>query len=202
MADFKSKLSGLFSNAKKAAEDVLESQQIALSRGRTASKDVLSDSGEIIVEAGHRIDEETIQKAKSAGKLSALAGAAVTSSAQDFRERARNTYDSTPDGIEARSMASSEQYIEARRYIGRIASVDVTDIRGNMIIQAGQKLDDSHVRAAREADQLGSLIYSAQQSPAVNYASPPPPPVAAAPSAPSSSRAARPLTSYYDEDEA
>ena len=206
MADFKSKMSGFLSGLKRAAGDAVETQEIALARGKSASKPVYTDAGVMIVDTGREIDDDVIEMARKHGKLSALAASAVASRAQDFREKARNIYGATPEGVEAHSMASSEQYLEARHYIGRIAAVDVTDLRGNIIVPAGRKIEDEDVRNAREADQLGSLIFSAQQSP-------PPQPMAAAPppfnplqqpgAAPANEtkRAARPLTSYYDEEE-
>ncbi len=197
------KVSGFFTGLKRKAGEAVETQEIALVRGKTASKPVLSDSGQMIVDAGHTIDDLAIERARSAGKLNALVAAAATSQVQDLRERARSAYAATPEGVEARSMASSEQYIEARHYIGRIAAVDVTDLRGNVIVPAGMKIDDEYVRAAREADQLGSLIYSAQQSPPTHPVAAPPPPKGTPIVAPvyETKRAARPLTEYYDEEE-
>src|SRR5580658_6701842 len=176
MSDLMERVSGFFTGLKRKAGEAVETQEIALVRGKTAAKAVYSDSGEMIVDAGRPITEAAIERARAAGKLSALVAAAATSQVQDFREKARNAYAATPEGAEARSMASSEQYLEARQYIGRVASSDVTDIRGNIIVSAGMKIDDEHVRAARDAEQLGSLIYSAQQSPAPHpFAAPPPP---------------------------
>jgi hypothetical protein len=200
--EIKNKVSGFFAGLKKAAGDAVESSEIALARGKTAGKTVCSDSGEVLVEAGHVIDDEAIARAKAAGKLGALAGAAVTSQAQDIKERTRAAYHATAEGTEARSLASSDQYIEARGYIGWVAAVDVTDIRGNLIVPAGRKIDDEYVRAAREADQLASLIYSAQQSPPPYPQAAPPPPKGTPAAAPvnTGKRAARPLDEYYDEE--
>jgi hypothetical protein len=202
-SDFRGKLTGLFKGLKQAAGDAVETSQVTVSRGKTAARDVVSDSGEMIVEAGRIIDDAVIDHARRTGKLAALAASAVASQAQDFREKARTAYESTPDGIEARSLASSEQYIEARAYIGWIAATDVTDIRGNIVVPAGKKIEDEDVRAVREAGQLSALIYSARQSPPpsrpVVAAAPPPGPVKVTPA--QAQRTARPLSSYYDEDE-
>ena len=202
MSDLMGKVSGFFTGLKRKAGEAVETQEIAMVRGKTAAKAVYSDSGEMIVDAGRPITDSAIARARDAGKLNALVAAAVSSQAQDFRERARNAYAATPEGTEARSMASSDQYIEARQYIGRVASVDVTDLRGNVIVPAGQKIDDENVRAARDADQLGSLIYSAQQSPAPFPTAAPPPPKGTPNVAPvnEAKRAARPLAEYYDEE--
>ncbi len=202
-SDFKGRLSGLFKGLKQAAGDAVETSQVAMARGKTASRAVTTDSGELIVDAGHIIDDAVIAYAKQTGRLPALVAAAVASQAQDLREKARSAYDATPDGIEAKSLASSDQYIAARAYIGWIAATDVTDIRGNTIVPAGKKIDDEDVRAVRQAEQLSALIYSAQQSPPPSrpvVAPPPKGPVVVTPS--QAQRTARPLSSYYDEEEA
>ena len=203
MSDLMERVSGFFTGLKRKAGEVVETKEIAIVRGKTAAKAVYSDSGELIVDAGHPIDDAAIERAHAAGKMNALTAAAVSSQAQDFKERARTAYAATPEGTEARSMASSEQYIEARQYIGRVAAVDVTDLRGNIIVPAGKKIDDEYVRAAREAEQLGSLIYSAQQSPASYPTAAPPPPKGTPIAAPvtEAKRAARPLSEYYDEEQ-
>jgi hypothetical protein len=156
----------------------------------------VDEAGNMIVDAGHRIDDTVIQRAQTAGKMHALVAAAVTAQAQDVRDQVRKHYDSTPDGQEAQSMATSEQYIEARRYIGRIAGVDITDIRGNVIVPAGKEIRDEDVRIVRDAGQLAALIYAAQQPAPLHPAAPEP---AAAPPPTNSRRAPVPFDSYYDE---
>lgn len=203
MSDLMERVSGFFTGLKKKAGDAVESHEIAMVRGKSAAKTVLTDAGDVIVDAGHPIDDDAIEMARRAGKLNALVASAVSSQAQDFRERTRAAYAATPEGTEARSMASSEQYLEARHYIGYVAAVDVTDIRGNIIVPAGTKIDDEYVRSARDAEQLGSLIYSAQQSPAPHASAAPPPPKGTPIAAPvaETKRAARPLSEYYEEGE-
>src|SRR5580700_9928194 len=121
MSDMMEKVSGFFNGLKRKAGEVAETQEIAYIRGKTASKAVLSDAGDLIVDAGRPITEAAIGRARAAGKLNALVAAAASSQVQDLKERARTAYAATPEGTEARSMASSEQYIEARHYIGRVA---------------------------------------------------------------------------------
>lgn len=202
MSDMMGKVGGFFAGLKKKAGDALEEQQISLIRGKTAARAVYTDAGEMIVDAGRPIDEPAIEIARGCGKLGALVASVASSSAQDLRDKARSAYAATAEGQEARTLASSDQYIEARGYIGWIASSDVTDIRGNVIVSAGQKIDDEHVRAAREADQLSSLIYSAQQSGRPYPTAAPPPPKGLPINTPPSPavRAARPLASYYDDE--
>src|SRR5262249_39567006 len=109
------------------------------------------------------IDDSIIDHAGRTGKLHALAAAAIKAGAQDLREKAQDYYGRTPDGVEARSYNSIDAALEARRYVGRVAGIDVTDIRGNVVIPAGKKIQASDVDKAREADVLGALVYSAKQ---------------------------------------
>jgi hypothetical protein len=82
---------------------------------------------------------------------------------QDLKEKAETAIDQTDEGREARNVGSVDEYVLARRYIGRIAVIDVTDIRGRIVVPAGKEIGDEDVRRAREAGQLSALIYSAQQ---------------------------------------
>lgn len=199
--DLKKQVSKFWSGLRQKATDAMAGQEVSLVRGKTAARAVLTDSGEIIVDAGHRIDDAVIERARAAGKLHTLVAAAVSSQAQDLKEKARTYYNSTPEGTEAHSMATQDSYLQARQYIRYTAAIDVTDLRGNVIVPAGKQIDDEDVRAARDANLLAALIYSAQQSPPPGpmAASPPtaPPPKVQAPV----HRTARPLTSYYDEEE-
>src|SRR3989442_1335750 len=132
--DLGKQIANLWSGLRKKATETVAQQEAQYVRGKVAAKPVSDDEGNLIVDAGRRIDEDVIERAQAAGKMHALLAAAVTAQAQDVREQVRKHYDSTPDGQEAQSLAPSEEYLEARRYIGRIAGVDITDIRGNVII--------------------------------------------------------------------
>lgn len=211
--DIKSQLGNFWSGLKKKATAAVENQELGFVRGKVTARPVLDDAGSLIIDAGQVIDEGVIARAQAAGKLGALVSAAVAAQAQDVKEKARHMYESTPEGTEARSLASSEQYLEARRYIGWKSAMDVTDIRGAILVPAGKEIEDEDVRAVREAEQLGALIASAQQSgPPARAAAGPAympyadvsQPVAAgqtAPPAPATGkRTARPLNAYYDEE--
>ena len=145
------------------AADAVSDQQMAFVRGKVAGKTVLDDDGGVIVEAGHVIDDSAIERAVSCGKLNALTSTVVKAKAQDLKERAQDAYARTDDGQESRSLNSVDQYVEARRYIGRYTGMDVTDIRGAVLIPMGKQINDDDVSRAREAEQLGALIYAAQQ---------------------------------------
>ncbi len=173
--DLKKQISNLWSGFRKKASDTVAHQEASFARGKIAGSAVVDDEGVVIVEAGHRIDDTVIERATAAGKLHALTSAAATAQAQDLREKVQTRYNATEDGREARSLDSVEDFVEARRYVGRIAVMDVTDIRGNVVVAGGTEVREEHIHKAREAGQLGALIYSAKQpQPKVQPAPPKP----------------------------
>ena len=154
----------LWDRFRNRAADVVAQQSAGLVRGRIAGHDVHDDAGNLIVGAGRVIDDLAIERATDAGKMPALVAAAASAQGQDIKEKLQGEYDRTPDGQERRSLADSDEYLEARGYIRYVAAVEVTDIRGAVLVPAGKVIEDEDVRRAREAGQLAALIYSAQQS--------------------------------------
>ncbi|MGC8668641.1 MAG: hypothetical protein ACP5VE_11060 [Chthonomonadales bacterium] len=154
-----------WSGLKKKLQEAVAKQEAAIVLGKVAGKTVTDDEGRVIVEAGHVIDERSVEHAAKSGKLHALAAAAATALAQDLKEKAQETYIRTDEGREARSLDTVEDALQARAFLGRVLSTDVTDIRGNVIVPAGKPLEEADIRAAREAGQLQALIYVAKQSP-------------------------------------
>ena len=162
--DLKSRIGNLWSGFRKKASDVVAQQGIGLVRGRVAAKDVTDDAGNVLVGAGHRVDDAAIERVNAAGKMPALVAAVTTARTQDLQERIKAGYEDTSEGQGARNLADSEQYLEARNYIQYVAAIEVTDIRGAILVPAGKVIEDEDVRTVREAGQLAALIYSAQQS--------------------------------------
>jgi hypothetical protein len=181
-------LNRLVKDVSQRTSDALSKQQAALVRGKVSGKQVFDDEGTLLVDAGHIIDDSVIQHASDAGKLSQLVMAAGAARVQDFREAAQDKIDRTGGGQEARYLDSVEEYGAARGYIGKYAGVDVTDVRGNVVIPTGKKINEDDVRIAREAGLLSALVFAAQQP----YTPPEPEPEPA--------RARGPFES--DEDEA
>ena len=198
--DLKAKLGGLWSGFRKKAADVVAQQGAGFAHGKVAASDITDDAGNVLVGAGHRIDDAAIERVNAAGKMPALVAAVTTAQTQDLQERFKAGYEETPDGQGARNLADSEQYLEARHYIRYIAAIEVTDIRGTVIVPAGKVVEDEDVRKVREAGQLAALIYSAQQSG-------PPPPVsdsvydAPATNNPPPRRTAVPLGETFEKEE-
>jgi len=162
--DLGKQVAGLWDRFRNKASDVVAGSSAALVRGNIAANDVFDDTGNLLVGAGREIDDEVINRATAAGKMPAIVAAAATAQGQDFKERFQAGYDRTPEGQETRNLADSDDYLEARRYIRWITGIEVTDIRGNVIVPAGKVIEDDDVRRAREAGQLSALIYSARQA--------------------------------------
>src|SRR5258706_10832971 len=91
--DLKEHFSGVWSGFRKKAIETVAAQEAAYALGKTAGSTVFDDSGAVIVESGHVIDDRAIDRAQRCGKLHSLAGAAIKAGAQDFKEKARNAYD-------------------------------------------------------------------------------------------------------------
>lgn len=142
------------------ARDAAAKEAAAYALNRVAGRDLRADTGEIIVEAGHVIDERAVAVAQAHGKIAALAAVAVAAQVQDAKEMAQTCLSQTPDGIEAQSLETVEGYSEARRHVGKYTGVDVTDIRGNVVIPIGTKLTDGHLRTARDAGLIDALLYA------------------------------------------
>lgn len=190
-------LKGLRGKASQAVAD----QQAAFARGKVAGVAVTDDDGNVLIEAGQRIDDAVLARARQAGKLSALAGAVVQAQTQDMRETVQTQYAKTENAKEARLLDSVEEYREARRYIGRVLTMDVTDIRGHIVVPSGKTLDDADIQRARDAGLLSALLSAAEQAaPAsASHNTPTPIPTYSPPSAP---RPAPTLLNGPDEEDA
>lgn len=155
----------LWSGLKQKLHEAVAKQEAAIVLGKIAGKTVTDDQGAVIVEAGRVIDERAVERAQAARKLHALAAAAAAALAQDIKEKAQETYSRTEEGREAHSLNTVEDALRARAFLNRVLAMDVTDVRGNVIVPAGKILDEADIRAAREAGLLQALIYAASQSP-------------------------------------
>ena len=170
------RIAGFWAGLRKATSDLAARPGVSLIKGKAAAVDVIDDRGNLILAAGGIVDDAVLKRAAEAGAVPRLTASVLSAATQDLKERVRSEYERTPEGQDRRSLATSEEYIEARAYIKWIAAVEVTDIRGHILVAAGKEIDDEDVRLVREAGQLGALIYSAQQSgpPPLSVKVPPP----------------------------
>lgn len=162
-----SPLTRFWHGIRKKTADTVGRQAVGFVRGRVAGTTLVDGTGNVVVEAGQLIDDEVITRAEEAEILGALAASAIMAQAQDLQEKASDHFGKTAQGRENWALNTAEAYAEARHYLGYVTGVDVTDIRGEIVIPAGKKLEEDDIRAAREADQLAALIYSVQQGEAV-----------------------------------
>lgn len=160
---FFGQLNQLVKDVTQRTSDALSRQEAAMVRGKVSGRTVLDDDGNMLVDAGHIIDDTVIERAAAVGKLHLLVMAAGTARVQDLQEAAQGQIDKTGGGREAKAYNSIDDYAEARAYIGRYAGVDVTDVRGNVVIPMGRKLSDDDIRTARDAGLLSALMFAAQQ---------------------------------------
>jgi hypothetical protein len=161
VGDLLERLRGLALQGADAVRSTVEREEAALVIGQVAGKAVLDEDGKPIVEAGLRITPQMAERARRCGRLHALVGAVAAAGAQDLRERLDDARRATAEGREQTALDSVEDYAAAREYVGHVAVADVTDVRGAVVIRAGTRLDESHIRAAREARLLRALIASA-----------------------------------------
>ena len=133
--------------------------------GKTPARTILDEHGEILVDAGQRIDERILERVTRAGAMHDLTAAVAEAQAQDTKEHVLRLYDNTQDGQQAKHESSQDLYMEARHYIGCCAGLDVTDIKGNVLVYQGRRISYEDVVSAREAGQLSALIHSARQPP-------------------------------------
>lgn len=165
MAQYEGKsMGGWLTGLRNKASEAVEKQQAAFALGRVAGVTVTDAQGKPIVEAGQRIEEAHVAQAYQCGKVAALGASALQGQKQDLKEKVQAQYARTETGREAQLLDSVEDFEEVHRYLGRATTMDVTDIRGNILVPAGKVLDAADAELAREAGQLGALAVAARES--------------------------------------
>ncbi|MEP6755782.1 MAG: hypothetical protein ABJA67_09795 [Chthonomonadales bacterium] len=159
---FAKKLADLLANAAKSANEFVNDREVSIVRGKVAGKDVHAEDGSLIIAAGSRVDEEVIAHAEREHKMHALTASVGSGGVQDLREHVQNHVGTTTDSVEAQSLDTLDEAVEARTYIGRIATVDVTDVRGSVVIKAGTEIRGEHITLARDQGLISALLYSAK----------------------------------------
>ena len=155
---------GWLAGIRSKATDAIEKQQAAFALGKIAGITVTDGQDNTIVEAGQRIDEAMIARAYACGKVAALGASALQGQKQDLKEKVQAQYARTESGREAQLLNSVEDFAEVHQYLGRATTMDVTDIRGNVLVPAGKVLDAADAQIARDAGQLGALLAVARES--------------------------------------
>ena len=157
-------IGGWWAGIRGKASNAIEKQQAAFALGKVAGVTVADAQGVAIVEAGQRIDASMIALAQQCGKIAALAASALQAHGQDLKEKVQAQYAQTETAKESRLLESVEEFAEVHRFMGRELTMDVTDIRGNVLVPSGKVLDVEDAQRAREAGQLSALLVAAEQS--------------------------------------
>lgn len=144
------------------AARTLKREERALLRGQVAGSAVLDGEGGLIVSAGDRITDATMERAEAAGKLQALLAAVADRHLGSLRRATDAALDREGERREERNLESVEAYARARRFVGATAGVDVTDNAGTILVPVGTQITEETVRRVRDAGQLAALIYAAQ----------------------------------------
>lgn len=134
---------------------------MALAIGLVAGRPVTDQNGNILVDAGQRVTREMAERVRAAGRLPSLVASVLLGLVQDVAERLQILRSETPQGKEETALGTVEAYAEARQWVGRVAMIDVTDVRGNIVIPSGTRLTEAHIRLAREHRLLDALKQSA-----------------------------------------
>ncbi len=160
MADWLEKLQLGVRKAHEAVKTTLEREQAAFVIGKVAGKAVRDAAGRTIVEAGDTIDAAVIEDATRSGRLPMLVAAVAAANVQDVQERFAQARDATDEGAEQSALETVEDYARARQCVGKVTGLDVTDIRGTVVVSAGTRITEDHVRTARAARLLNALMHS------------------------------------------
>lgn len=161
--DFARNVGKLFGGLKRKAEETLAKQQAAFVLGKVPGVDVSNDFGVVLAKAGVPVTQQILSECERAGRLGALASAVAKGVAQDLTETAKGHMGALPENREQRSVDDLDDYLAARAYIGATVGLDVTDMRGNVLLSAGTTLVDEHIRMVRDSGQLGALLYAVKQ---------------------------------------
>ncbi len=129
--------------------DELEQKEINYVRGKTAGNDVIDRNGNMLVRKGDSIDDDMINRAMREGLIHALmlsaASAVIEAGGDEARRRLQEFRDITENH-------------EADLVLNGVAAWDVKDLRGNVLVNAGQTVTPDIVRRATEASMLQDLV--------------------------------------------
>jgi hypothetical protein len=130
-------------------KEELEQKEINYVRGKTAGNDVFDRNGNILVAKGETINDDAIERARQEALLHALmlssASAIVEAGGEEAKRRLQEFRDITENH-------------EADLVLNGIAAWDVKDLRGNVLVKAGQKVNHDVIRRAREEGMLQELV--------------------------------------------
>lgn len=154
-------LAGAYRSARSRTGAFTREQEINLSRGKTAGRDVCDGNGDLIVAKGETITDDIIDRAVQEGKMHEVALAAGVGSAAagydrvlgdeargragsfwaEARERASEAWSNLTESTrESADRAGRRRVISAQKEFlrGKVSSTTVTDDIGNVILREGE----------------------------------------------------------------
>src|SRR5579884_1309126 len=158
-----SPLTRLWYGVRKKTADTVGRQAVGFVRGRVAGMSLIDAEGSSVVEAGQVVDDEVIARAEEADILGSLVASVIIGQAQDLTEKAAGHLGRTAIGQQLWAEGTAGEYAEALNYTGYVTADDVTDIRGNIIVPADKRIDETDIQAARAAGQLPALLFAVKQ---------------------------------------
>ncbi len=144
------------STARDRVTSATTEQQRSFVIGKTASRDVTGDSGEVLVPAGKVIDQTDVSRAESAGKLNALFLAAGGGAASGLLDTVRERTSQLTDRVSSATAQQRDQQLASS--IGKTAGRDVYADDGTVIALQGTVVDYATVERARAYGKENQLL--------------------------------------------
>lgn len=138
-------LRGFYDEQVVAAQEAVARRERDFALGRTTGRDVLGDNGAVLIERGTLVTDEDVERAEEAGRLHQLAIATGWGEAQ-------RRY------VQAHERVTQFTGDQVR---GRVAGRDVPDDNGNILVEAGQTINDNIIARAQENGLMTDLALAA-----------------------------------------
>ena len=135
--------------------DTTRERQKTFVIGKTASREVATDEGVVLVREGAAITEADASEAERLGLLGSLSAAAGGGAAQELYGSAK---ESVQGGYENLAVASKER--QQAYVVGKVAGRDVTAQDGFGVVKKGEMVTEWHATSADTHGVLGGLVAS------------------------------------------
>ncbi|MCB1859325.1 MAG: PRC-barrel domain-containing protein [Gammaproteobacteria bacterium] len=153
----------VYESAKEATQEKLAALETATSEqqkkfivGKTASSEVSTESGYLIVNEGETITQKHAERAEEAGKLLSLLISAAGSSISDTYGSAKETTQALIDELKQASVDKQKQFV-----VGKQAATEVTAENGEIVVHKDETITQPIADHAEQSGKLGALIASA-----------------------------------------
>jgi uncharacterized protein YrrD len=148
--------SDALSTARDRVSTLTREQQRSFALGKTATSDITSDSGEVLVPAGKIVDESDLDRAEGSGKLNAVfmavGGAAAGGLFDTVKERA------TQLGEQASGTLAQRRSQQLNQIMGKPVPRDIVSDDGTLIAPQGTVVDAATLERARAFGKENQLL--------------------------------------------